>query len=511
MIKIYLRIFAALVAILISPISAQAQKADDKLRLSTIEFLSALDYYHDPSSEFEQFVRNVYGYLVVYDERSGQFIPELAKAWRRIDEKTWEFDLRDDIVFHSGNKFTAQDVKETIDYLIDPKTTIRFQGRYDWVRTVEVLSPYKVRIVSKEPFAEDLHSISYRFYFYDSAVFRSLADKADYGRVSASATGPYRAISVDKNAGLLVERFDAAVGKWDHRRAPIKRILSVPVPDRQVQLAKLMTREVDAIRNITPDMQEQILKISGLAITPVNSKFLVYMTLDAAGRSANKVFTNKLVRQAFFKAIPRDLLRQKFISAPEIAELPNGICFKSTVACDPTQPVIEYDLEGAKRLLAEAGYPNGIDIVITGTDQYRDITLAAAGELRKAGIRANVEFAPRTAAVRRRGHGELTVYGSAYPTFSEPTVTNLMDFFFGGERDYTGDPMIAQATAKATVEFDLAKRTAIYREVLNRVNSEAYVYPMTEYPTLWAHWNYLSPQANPHTIAAFNIGDWFWK
>ena len=81
---------------------------------------------------------------------------ELAKAWRRIDDKTIEFDLRDDASFHSGNKFTAEDVKYTIEYLKDPKSKMRFADRYNWVKEILVLSPYKIRYVAAEPKSTDM-------------------------------------------------------------------------------------------------------------------------------------------------------------------------------------------------------------------------------------------------------------------------------------------------------------------------------------------------------------------
>ena len=77
---------------------------------------------------------------------------------------------------------------------------------------------------------------------------------------------------------------------FSHQRAPIKRIQSVPVPDRQTQLAKLITGEVGVITNVTEDMAAELAKQKNIAVTPTPSKRLMYITIDAAGRSANKAF-----------------------------------------------------------------------------------------------------------------------------------------------------------------------------------------------------------------------------
>ena len=87
-------------------------------------------------------------------------MPRLAKAWRQVDDKTVEFDLRDDVKFHNGDHFDADDVVATIAFVIDPNAPLRFKNVYNWVDKVEKLGPYKVRITAKHAFATELETIS---------------------------------------------------------------------------------------------------------------------------------------------------------------------------------------------------------------------------------------------------------------------------------------------------------------------------------------------------------------
>ena len=261
---------------------ALAQKSKDTMRIAINDPFSVLDSYHVPHEESGYFGRTLYNSLIAYDEHNGKFVPVLAKAWRKIDDKTHEFDLRDDVVLHSGNKFTSEDIKHTIEYLIDPKVKIRFKDRYTFVDRVEALGPYKLRIVSKQPTATDLSTIAYRFRTYDAAVHKSLANPADYGRVSASSTGPYRMVSIDSANGLILERWEKAF-KSPYIRSPIKRIVGAFVPDRQTQKAQLFTGGLDVLRDITADDERQLGQMPNLALTPTASKQIMYVTLDAAG------------------------------------------------------------------------------------------------------------------------------------------------------------------------------------------------------------------------------------
>ncbi len=500
----------ALAAFAAAAAPASAQKSADTLRIAIEDPFSALDSYFVPHAEGSYFTRTMYGFLIRFDEHTGKVVPELAKSWRRISPTVLEFDLRDDVTFHSGNKFTSKDVKYLLEFLSDPKTNIRFKNRYDWVAKVETPSPTKVRITSREPSATDMSALAYHIGMVDSAIHEKLEDKADYGRVSASSTGPYKLVSIDRNKGVLVERFDKYMGSPYHR-APTKRIQGLFIPDRQTQIAQLLTGGVDVLRDISVDSAKEIAANPNLKITPTNSKQLTYITFDAAGRSEDKVMTDLRVRQAFIKAIDREKIVHTIVTGGSIAEMPDSICFKTTTACKPTHGPLTYDPEGAKKLLAEAGYPNGIDIHFYVLAPVKEIGEAIAGDLRKVGIRASVDSLIRAVHVKKRGNGEYTVFYGTYPTAAEPDVDNLLDVFFGDNRDYANDPMIHEAMEKGGQEFDLAKRTAIYTPALDRINEQAYAMGFSELPILFAHSKDVRVETNLLSAGEIRLEDYFWN
>jgi peptide/nickel transport system substrate-binding protein len=489
---------------------AFAQKSADTLRIAVEDPFSVLDPFYAPHAEGGTFTRELYSHLIKFDEHAGKFVPELAKSWARVAPTVFEFELRDDVVFHSGNKFSAADVKYMLDYLRDPKTNIRFKNRYDWVQSVEALGPTKVRITSHQAAATDMSALAYHIAIFDSAVHAKLDDPADYGRVSASGTGPYRLESMDRTKGVVMHRFDRFFGS-PHRRAPIKRIHGLWIADRQTQIAQLLTGGVDVLRDVSVDNARNIKDHPGLEVTPTNSQQLMYLTLDAAGRSDNKVMTDVRVRRAFIKAINRDAIIDTVVAGGKIAERPLSICFKTTTACKPTRGPEAYDPAGAKKLLAEAGYPNGLDLRVYALGPVKEIAEAIGGDLRKAGIRATIEPLVRTVHVKKRGAGEYTAFFGAYPTAAEPDVDNLLDVFFGDNRDYAHDPLIQAAMKQGAGEIDLDKRTALYTPALDRINEQAYAMGFSELPLLFAHTKDVRVEKNLLSAGEIRIGDYFWK
>jgi len=491
---------------------AFAQKSKDIIRFGINDPFSALDSYHVPHEETGLFTRVMYGVLLAFDEHNGKFVPGLAKSWKQIDPVTYEFELRDDVVFHSGNKFTAEDVRYTLAYIGDPKVRIRFKARYTWVKKVEILSPYKLRIIAKKPTATGLSSIAYRFRIYDSKVhkaLKTLPEQATYGRVSASSTGPYKLVSLDKK-GALIERFDKFYGS-PYWRAPVKRVFGRFIPDKQSQKAELLTGGLDVMRDISADDERLLATNPNLMISSTSSKQIMYITMDAAGRSDDKVMTDIRVRQALMKAIDREKLINTYVAGGKSAERPNSICFKLTVACAPTTKPMAYDPAGAKKLLAAAGHPNGINLKLYAYAPIKHIAVAIAGDLRKVGIKATIEALPLMVYVKKRGAGKFTAFLGKYPTAAQPDTENLLNFFFGANRDYYKDPMIKKAFAAGRTEFDVAKRAAIYTPALDQVNKMSYLYPLSEVPVVFAHTKDVVIKTNTLSSGEIRVGDFFFK
>lgn len=496
-------------ALMASP--AGAQKSKDTIRLAINNPFIVLSPYHNPLDEAGNFFRVTHESLIAIDEHKQKIVPQLAKAWRRINPTTLEFDLRDDVKFHNGNAFNADDVVATINYIKDPKVKLRFKGRFSWVKEVQKLGPYKVRIIAKKPNATDLTTIAYRFKMLDGETQNSLVNKADYGRLTPVGTGPYKVVQLDRTKGIIVERVDGYNVNPAYGRAPVKRIHGIPIPDRQTQIAQILTGGIDMIRNVPPDAAKRLKAAGKAEVTALNSGAFIFLGLDAVGRGPNKILKDVRVRRAIYKAINRDELIKHIVPGGEVAEKLKGLCFDFNVGCKFDNSFPGYDPEGAKKLLAEAGYPNGFDLHYDVYSPIKEVGQAIAGELRKVGIRTTVQTVTLGTFRSKQGQSKVEAWSVFLPTSSHPDVGNVLNVFFSGRRDYAKDPVIAEAMRLGRSEFDPDKRAAIYQKALERNNEMHYMLAVSSLPTVYAHSKDIRIGRGLLSAREAHISDYFWK
>ena len=492
--------------------AAQAQKAQNSLRLALNYPLPALSTYDFPIDEASVFSHEIYDSLVKYDEIKQKLVPALAKSWKQIDDMTLEFELRDDIKFHNGDKIESSDIKSTIAYITDPKSKITYQSRFTWMKDVEVLSPTKFRVHSAEPTATGLNTIAYRVLIWNGKILDKLADRADYGRTSIVGTGPYKIVQLDTNKGITVERNPDYNVMPEYKKARINRVSALPIPDRQTQSAEFMVGKIDLLRNVEPDIAKALGESPNAGITYVDTADLFYLAMDSVGRSGNKALSDIRVRRAISMAVDRDAIIKHIVPGGHVAQKLDADCFKTTIACSYTVAAPKYDPAGAKKLLAEAGYPNGIEYTYTVTAPHRAIAEAISGSLLKANIRASVKPVPLSVYRKDQGDGKVQAWSTVFPTGGHPDASNNLNTLLLGVFDqYYGDEDLKKLLDAGLKEFDEKKRAEIYHKAYDMVNEKAYLYPLSSIPNSYVHTKEVRVLDNPLFAGETGVTDYAWK
>jgi peptide/nickel transport system substrate-binding protein len=324
----------------------------------------------------------VYNKLVNRD-KDMKLVPELAESWRSLDERTWEVRLRKGVKFHNGEDFNAESVKFTLDRVRIPAATQVSSG-FTTIEEVKTPDPYVVHIVTKQPdpllparLAQWGAQMLPPGYFKEVGA-EGLARKA-------IGTGPYK-FSQWRKDDMLV--FEANTSYWGEP-PKFQRVVFRPIRDELARVSALTAGEVDMVVNIPVDFVDRIGGNAGtyVAETAANATDVFLMGSDAPLKDAR-------VRLALNLAIDRKKLSESLFRG--YAKPISQGAAPTDFGYNPNIPPYPYDPERAKKLLAEAGYPNGFTVAVQSSTGYiigDSLVVEAVVEmLKKVGIQAQPQF-----------------------------------------------------------------------------------------------------------------------
>ncbi len=488
--------------------SCLAQKSRDTLRTTMNDPIQGISYYLDPKTETIFTSEMVYDCLLAYDEDKGEFKPLLAKSWKRIGDTVLEFDLRDDVKWHDGKPFSADDVVYTIGWLTDPKTPLRFKSYWSWIDKAEKLGPYKVRITAKSPTPYDLARLAYLTVILPKHAHGAAADKMAFSR-KPIGTGMYRALQVDSSRGIiLVRNPDYRHGGDTKPPSNIGRVELRQIPEAGTRVAEFLAGQIDLLpRDIPLDQVEALDNMPGVVVTAGQAQYYKYVAINATGRSGLKPLSDVRVRKAIFMSINRDALANIAIGKLKNIARPGSMCWRNQAGCDYSIPLPAYDPQSAKKLLSDAGYRNGFDLTVTTftNEGIRSVAEAVAGQLRKVGIRASVEPMTLGAYRKKQAAGKLQIFAGGWPGGGMPDVTGTLRFIYNvrPQTDYHGDKELNRLAASVDTMMDPIKRKALGRQVFDMALERGYFMPTAPGPAVIVHRDDVTVKAG--TMRGLNI------
>lgn len=463
---------------------ALAQKSKDTMRIALAEALPVIDSYYSNSNDGSFYYREVYEPLVRYDDGIGKFTPALAASWKQIDDKTVEFELRQDVKFHNGKPFTADDVVHMHNWRADPKLRITAASRLQWIAKTEKTGPYTVRVISHEPTAPALNLLAANMFYYDSDIHSKLKEKSDYGKTPIG-TGSIKVNRFDANSQVLhVERFE----EFNHGVKPVwKYAQGVPIPDREAQTAHMIAGTIDVMRVANKSQYDDLPKLPHLVGYSRNQLTHLEMYLDARDRAKQPALNDVRVRRAIFMAVDRAELAKHIV--PGEAHVVDSYCDKVMFACPEfglkQRP---FDPAAAKKLLEEAGYKDGFDMEIVTRALSREAGVAIAGMLRKIGIRASVQHVTMNVYRDRRNEGSVQAVVADTPIGNMPDTSNAFRLYFGSEgSSFADDKEMFALEQQGLTTIDEEKRKAIYQKMSQKLFDDAYILPISNWPDTFVH------------------------
>ncbi len=507
---------AAAAAMLMMGQVASAQKAKDTLRIPYIESTQAWGNVFNAQLEGNFIHQDVYEALLAFDEDTKKIVGQLAESWKRVDDSTFEFTLRHGIKYSNGNSFDADDAVFFINFISNPndpetKRIMHGQRRYDWLKGAEKLGPDRIRIKLAKPGPIDELKLAMLVPMYDSETMKQQQHYSEY-ESTVIGTGPYKVTQIDPSKGISAVRnpdFQEMPGR--RHKASIGTVKMLFMPDIDTEAASLLVGDVDVVKNLQIDQVKNLVG-RGYQASPRSEETMLTLEFDSVGRSAQKALKDPRVRKAIEMAIDRKVV-MSVSPAGNYGELMDEICFKTMIGCpENPHPQAPYDPAGAKKLLAEAGYPNGFDMVLTSRSQLNDPATAVSGMLRNVGINAPVDLLARNVMQKRRADGQITAHLTSRPLFEISDVSAVLDnYFYNTSRDYWQDQTINALGEEGMVTMDPKKRDEVYKKIFDRVNDEAYVFSMSSLPVIFIHGKDLKISEKHYLKPLPSAGDFSWQ
>jgi len=426
---------------------------------------------HVASSEATfQVLNNVLETLTFFDDDMN-LIPWLAESWERSDDGlTWTFNLREGVMFSNGREMTAEDVVWSLQRLVNPETASGNAWRIGGdSTTIEAVDTYTVAITTAAPSATLPASI---------AANKSIAVMApeslnDEGFVDVPiGTGPFTIAEVEGTTRIRLERNESY---WQEGLPYLDAVEITPITDDAARELALEGGEVDWIFTISPQNLESLQADENIIVE--TSPRLSY---DYMGLNLNREpFNDVRVRQAIAYAIDREIICNFAFFG--LCEPIHGPTASGTAWYFPYAPY-DQNLDMARSLLAEAGYPDGFEMTINPVIGFEETIRGAQviqQQLAEIGITVNVEPEEATIIIEKQGTGEFDAL-----MWSWLGLTDAEDYFYLQHRTgqgfnftgYSNEAFDALVDEGRTIDgFD--ERYAVYEQANQILVDEApYIY-----------------------------------
>jgi peptide/nickel transport system substrate-binding protein len=460
--------------------------------------LNTLDPHFFSSFPTQNSHSQIFNRLVELDPKLAME-PGLATSWRAVDETTWEFKLREGVRFHDGSTFSADDVIATFGRVPNvPNSPNSFAQYIGSVKRLEKVDDLTLRMITAAPNPTLPHDLASIFVISKK---HANATTAEFNEGKAAVgTGPYKLASWTTSDRLVLERFD---GFWGAKE-PWEKVTERVIANDASRVAALLSGEVDVINLVPAQDLPRIRSNANFATFSGPAAIIQYIALDSARDQspfvaakegqpplAKNPLKDARVRKALSLALNRNAIVERLMektAEPASQLLPSS--FEGTSQKLQPDP---HDAERAKKLLGEAGYPNGFKITLHATnDRYaNDAKVAEAiGQMwTRIGLAVSIEVMPGSIFFTRASKQEFSAFMGQYGTTEAAQPLRALIATWNREkglgtanRTRYSDPEFDNLLQQAVVMMDLKRRSAMLAEAAEMAMARQAVIPIF-YPT----------------------------
>ncbi len=435
---------------------------------------------------------------LVRNDADGKLQPALAESWRQLDNLTWEMKLRRGVRFHDGSEFTAKDVIFSVDRIATlPNNPNPYTNNIRSITKLDEIDPWTLRITTRAPDPLVIGPLASVIIVSHKAAAGAMPADFRSGK-AAIGTGPYKFAAYVNDERLDLVRND---GYWGGRPTWDKVSFRIISKDSS-RVAALLAGDVDVIDFVPTTEIPTLEKSPRTAVFSGPSDRLMFLMLDvgrsptpyAVGADGKPLDPNPMrdirVRRAMAMAVDRDAILKRVMegaAGPTWQMVPEGVIgFDPTIAKPPADPA------GARRLLAEAGYPNGFGLTVhCSNNRYVNdgqLCQAIGQMMARIGIKTEVVamplnvFFPRITAPK--SEFSLILFGWGNSATAADFLTAILHTYDRDKRRghanraYFSDPAYDQMVEDAVTEMDATVREQKMRKAVRYITEQYATIPL---------------------------------
>jgi len=456
----------------------------------------AIDPHFSRMGTNQDIAEHIFDRLVQADNTSSMG-PGLAASWKQVDDLTLEFKLRAGVKFHDGSEFTAADVLFSMERAPKvPNSPASFANDVKSIAQVEALDPLTVRFRSKQPNPLFLSELGRIYIVSRKAAATATTQDFNTGK-AAVGTGAYRFVEWVPGERVVLQRNENYWGEKPYfQRVTIKFISS-----DASRVAALLSGGVEGIDSVPPTDLAKLRSDAKVSLWSALQPTLVYVHMDSnrsqtpfvtdkSGKPLERnPFKDRRVRLALSKLIDRKMLVERVLQGagePAGQMVPQGL-----FGYNPNMKPVTYDPEGARKLLAEAGYPNGFNVTLhSANDRYvfqSEVVQVLAQFLARGGIDVKVETMPASVFMPRATKNEFSFFLLGYGSSTGDAMSGLEQVLAtvdvknnlgSNNRGRYSNPEFDKVIKSAMVEMNQARREKLLQQAAVIAFDDAGIIPI---------------------------------
>ena len=483
------------------------------VQAQTLRFASQGDpQTMDPHSQNESFTNSVnqqvYEYLV-HRDRQLNFVPGLATSWEQVSPLKWRFKLRQGVKFHDGSSFNADDVVYSIIRAQQPTSQIAVYANA--VGTPKKIDDYTVEFEMTKVNPIFMEHVQPLFIMDKEWSEKNKATKPQdfknkeehFAAMNANGTGPYMLVKREPGIRTTWKRNP---NYWAKAEGNVQDVVFTPIGNDATRSAALISGELDFILDPPPRDVARLRSTAGVKVIDGPENRIVFIGMDQfrdelqnSNVKGKNPFKDVRVRKALYHAVDIETMKTKLMNGQSFPTGGNTPSPKASFNDPKIESRYPVDLAEARRLMTEAGYPQGFEVQLDCPNnryiQDEEICIALAGMWDKIGVKVRVAAIPRVTYFPKLEKFEASMYmlgwGGAV-TDAETTLTPVMRNLqpAGGIGSYnygrSTNAKFDDLAARSSVEVDPTKRKELILAALTEWKEQVHTIPLHRQVIPWA-------------------------